>query len=157
MTVLCFIRSGHRGLTLVELLVSFLVLAIGIVALLGLAGQSALNARYSVDRTTASLLAQRRMDELLSDPNLQPQEASGSFEAPYERFGWTATVEEWILPGEQAILSIERVNLYKVTVTVFWRDRGTERRVQLSTLTVPGILSANSPPAMVEQRAAGAQ
>ncbi|MCS7223366.1 MAG: prepilin-type N-terminal cleavage/methylation domain-containing protein [Armatimonadetes bacterium] len=130
----------RQGLTLVELLISFLILAVGIVAILGLVGQSSLNARSSADRTIATFLASRRMEELVADPQLQPQRSEGFFEVPYERFRWLSVVEEWEPTLTNLAANQQTLTLYRVQVIVSWRDRGRERRVELTTLVMPGVL-----------------
>jgi type II secretion system protein I len=87
-------RLRTAGFTLVELVIAFVLLAMGIVAILELVGQSALNARLARNRTQAALLAQQQMEELLSQPDLQPGVSEGDFGDRFPQFRWRAQIEQ---------------------------------------------------------------
>jgi len=119
----------REGFTLVELVVAFLILVIGVTAILELVSQSALNARYAKDKTTATVLAQQKLEELLSEQDLTPGEFEGDFGDAYPQFRWRAQVDE-VGDGD----SETGTNLLRITVAVEWVDRGQVRSVQLETL-----------------------
>lgn len=121
---------SRRGFTLVELVVAFLILTIGVVAILELVSQSALNARYAKDRTTAVTLAQQKLEELMAQPDLAAGEMEGDFGDAYPQFRWRAQVKE----VSDTALSEMGIALRHITVVVEWRDRGQIRSVQLETL-----------------------
>ncbi|MCS7263474.1 MAG: prepilin-type N-terminal cleavage/methylation domain-containing protein [Armatimonadetes bacterium] len=124
------ILSSHKkGFTLVELVVAFVILVVGVAAVLELVSQSALNARYAKDKTTATVLAQQKMEELLAQPDLTSVETEGDFGDAYPQFRWRAQISE--VSGELSDLG---VNLFRIVVAVEWRDRGQVRSVQLETL-----------------------
>ncbi len=120
-------RQG--GFTLVELVVAFLILVIGVTAILELVSQSALNARYAKDKTTATVLAQQKLEELLAQQELTAGEMEGDFGDAYPQFRWKAQVSE--VGGET---SETRAGLLQIVVVVEWQDRGQTRSVQLETL-----------------------
>lgn len=127
-------RKLSQGFTLVELVVAFLILTIGVTAVLELVSQSALNARYAKDKTTATVLAQQKLEELLAQPDLTAGETEGDFGDAYPQFRWRAQVNE-LISG----ISETGVTSFQIVVVVEWQDRGQTRSVQVETLktTVP--------------------
>lgn len=123
-----------KGFTLVELVVAFLILVIGVTAILELVSQSALNARYAKDKTTATVLAQQKLEELLSQPDLVPGETEGDFGDAYPQFRWRAQISE---VGGSTVSTESGTGLLHIVVTVEWQDRGQIRNVQLETLQAP--------------------
>ena len=125
-------RLRTAGFTLVELVIAFVLLAIGIVAILELVGQSALNARLARNRTQAALLAQQRMEELLSQPDLQPGISEGNFGDRFPQFRWRAQIEQVSGSADQS-----QAPLYRLTVVVEWQEGTRPQSVQLDTLWTP--------------------
>jgi general secretion pathway protein I len=125
-------RLRTTGFTLVELVIAFVLLAIGIVAILELVGQSALNARLARNRTQAALLAQQRMEELLSQPDLQPGISEGNFGDRFPQFRWRAQIEQVSGSADQS-----QAPLYRLTVVVEWQEGTRPQSVQLDTLWTP--------------------
>ncbi|MCS7185936.1 MAG: prepilin-type N-terminal cleavage/methylation domain-containing protein [Armatimonadota bacterium] len=119
----------RKGFTLVELVVAFLILVIGVTAILELVSQSALNARYAKDKTTATVLAQQKLEELLSQSDLTTGEFDGDFGDAYPQFRWRAQINEVSNSASETGTS-----LLQIIVTVEWTDRGQIRSVQLETL-----------------------
>ena len=124
----------RRGFTLVELVVAFLILVIGVTAILELVSQSALNARYAKDKTTATVLAQQKLEELLAQPDLAPGETEGDFGDAYTQFRWRAQISE---VGGSTVSTEGETSLLRIVVIVEWQDRGQIRSVQLETLQTP--------------------
>lgn len=125
-------RLHTAGFTLVELVIAFILLAVGIVAILELVGQTTLNARLARDRTQAALLAQQRMEELLSQPDLQPGVSEGDFGDRFPQFRWRAQVEP-VSGGTD----LSPTPLYRLTVIVEWQEGMRQQSVQLDTLWSP--------------------
>ncbi|MFA0732568.1 MAG: hypothetical protein LKKZDAJK_000721 [Candidatus Fervidibacter sp.] len=125
-------RLRTAGFTLVELVIAFVLLAMGIVAILELVGQSALNARLARNRTQAALLAQQRMEELLSQPDLQPGVSEGDFGDRFPQFRWRTQVEQ--VSGST---DPSQTPLYRLTVVVEWQEGTRTQSVQLDTLWSP--------------------
>lgn len=130
-------RHRQAGFTLVELVVAFLILTIGIVAILELVGQSALNARYAQDKTTATMLAQQKLEELLAQQNLEVGEMEGDFGDRYPQFRWRAQVSEVITNTSSLTFNPSSPPLLRLTVIVEWRDRRQVQSAQLDTLQSP--------------------
>lgn len=121
--------SSRKGFTLVELVVAFVILIVGVAAILELVSQSALNARYAKDKTTATVLAQQKLEELLAQTDLTTGETEGDFGDAYPQFRWRAQVSE---VGNET--SDSGTTLLRIAVVVEWRDRGQTRSVQIETL-----------------------
>lgn len=132
--LLCLPYPLREGFTLVELVVAFLILVIGVTAILELVSQSALNAKYAKDRTTATVLAQQKLEELLAQPDLAPGEIEGDFGDAYPQFRWRAQITE---VGNGAVSTESEMSLLHIVVSVEWQDRGQIRNVQLETLQAP--------------------
>ncbi len=142
------IAHSRKGFTLVELVVAFLILVIGVTAILELVSQSALNARYAKDKTTATVLAQQKLEELLSESELTTGEVEGDFGDAYPQFRWRAQINEVSNAGLET-----GTNLLHITVTVEWMDRGQLRSVQVETLkaSVPLLHPQEAPTQQMQQ------
>jgi general secretion pathway protein I len=122
----------RKGFTLLEVLVATLVMGIAISGILsGLAG-AARNASRLTDHDRATLLAQQKMDELLSD-HAAPhnQDLAGEFNAAAvggERSGWRARIAPFeAAPGTgPGSVGIDRVEL-----EVWWTDGATRHSFTL--------------------------
>lgn len=122
----------RKGFTLVELVVAFLILVIGVTAILELVSQSALNARYAKDKTTATVLAQQKLEELLSQSELTAGEVEGDFGDAYPQFRWRAQINE--VGDSISEVGTNLLHITVITVVVEWTDRGQIRSVQVETL-----------------------
>lgn len=111
------------GFTLLEVMVALALVAIGLVALLGL-GNRSIGVGERVQRlTTATLLAQQKMTEveLASEAGSALQPEQGDFAPPFELFRWRT------LYSDTPLASVRRVD-----VIVVW---GEERRNEAVELT----------------------
>ncbi|MFZ4508339.1 MAG: prepilin-type N-terminal cleavage/methylation domain-containing protein [Fimbriimonas sp.] len=87
-------RGSRRGFTLIEVVVSLLLLGVGIVGVLG--GLSAITQSESrlEDRETMDRLAIDKLEELLATGDVDSATLSGDFSDRAEnRFTWSATVQ----------------------------------------------------------------
>jgi general secretion pathway protein I len=125
------IRS-NAGFTLLEILVSFAIIAITLTIVMQLFSGSLRSGALSRSYGEAALLADRKMNETLEDsevPNEEGFSESGQFGdghswevvvTPYEEF----TPEEESFP----------LQLYRIEVTVRWGNGEHERHITLSTI-----------------------
>jgi hypothetical protein len=108
------------------MIVATLLLAIGVVACLGAIGASTRATTVAKEYTTATLLADRHISELESDPNmLRSGEQSGDFGDEYPGFTWSHSIEQTDITG-----------LLQVSVTIEWTD-GVSRNSALFTTYEP--------------------
>jgi type II secretion system protein I len=128
----------RKGFTLLEVLVATTIMALTIVGLVSLLSNTLRNASRLTDYDRATILAKRKMDELLLDrqiPRFIPVEGSWPAEitgsAPV---GWRAMVSPYDFPPNfgPGMAILDRIEL-----TVAWKSGE-----QLRTFTVEGFRSA---------------
>ena len=113
-------HTRAAGFTLLEVLIAVAIVAIALVAFMGLHLRSLDATIRAQDLTTAVLLAQGKMATMGEFP--ETGEEQGKFEGPeLERFQWATAVTEHTLDalpdgGGQA------VTVRRLEVTVFWAD-----------------------------------
>ncbi len=81
---------GQRGYTLLEVLVAFALLAIGLGLLLSILSGGVHSVASSSQSTQATLYAENLLDSLGADQRLQPGKRQGMFE--HGRYRWTLVV-----------------------------------------------------------------
>lgn len=105
----------EAGVTLIELMIVLVIVAVGVLALSGVQTRSSTDV-YSTGRNTRALqLAQLRMETTRSAGFTLAASDSGSANG----FGWQTAVD-----------SVD-VGLRRVRVTVSWKDRGRARSLEL--------------------------
>lgn len=121
---------SYTGFTLIEVMISIVVLSIAVLGFSAMTLGTIRGLSFSDRLTTATTLAQTRMEELNNAPYADviadnyPPEDFGDI-AGYETFRRSVTVAD----------AAPEVNTKTVTVNVWWRDdAGTTRNVNLSTL-----------------------
>ena len=119
-------RRGRRGLTLLEVLVAALVLAVGLLGTMDVVARSAVAARAVDDRTRALLFARSKMEEILKEPILQTGSDRGEGVDTSTDYDWEAVIEQSDDP-----------NLYFIVITV--RNRTTQLTETLTALRRPDI------------------
>lgn len=120
--------SDARGFTLVEVLVSLLILAFPLTALLGMIGDGVRRADDTQAAATAGALAQSLLAAAGRDGSLGEGERSGT--AP-GGFRWQVRIAAHGSPEDQNAWPMAA---YRVQVDVGWRAQGQERRLGLATL-----------------------
>jgi prepilin-type N-terminal cleavage/methylation domain-containing protein len=116
-------RGANGGFTLIEVLVAMVLLAIGVVGAIQVAGGSSRGEALSRDMVTATTLAQS---------NLTAGSESGDFAPEYPEYRWESVVEA----------SGEETGLLLVNVTVSWPNGQTERRLELNTQVLDPVNQA---------------
>ena len=121
------IRREQRGFTLLEVLVATTIMAVAIVGLVSMLSNTLRNAARLTDYDRATVLAKRKMDELLLDrqiPRHTPVQGNWTPEATGSvPVGWRAVITPFEMPpGFGAGTPI----LDRVELIVSWRD-GAER------------------------------
>lgn len=88
---------GQRGFTLVEVLVAFALLAVGLGLLLSILSSGVHSVASSSESTQASLYAENLMTTLGSDRRLKPGHSQGVFENG--RFRWALDIKQFKPPA----------------------------------------------------------
>ncbi|MFQ5560165.1 MAG: prepilin-type N-terminal cleavage/methylation domain-containing protein [Nitrospinota bacterium] len=118
-------ESGNSGFTLIEVIVSVMILAMGIATFAQLVSGGLHSTRLSRNYTTAATLAKSKLSGILTEVPLKETLEKGSlFED--ERFTWEREVNLHVQKEQSAI--------YNITVKVFFPDvEGGNKEVTLST------------------------
>ncbi len=112
--------SGPEGFTLLEVLISLLIIAIVLITCLRAQNQSIRLYTLSRDMTVATILARQKMGEIeaMGFPELGEEE--GDFEEQFPGFTWKKAVS--VTPFEEA---------RRVDLSIVWKDGIRERRVDV--------------------------
>lgn len=123
-------RMSGTGFTLVEVMISIVVLSIAVLGFSAMTLGTIRGLAFSDKLTTATTLAQKQMEKLNNAPYVDvvadnyPPEDFGDL-AGYEKFSRAVTIAD----------ATPEPNTKTVTVNVWWRDdAGTTRNVNLSTI-----------------------
>jgi general secretion pathway protein I len=120
-------QTAAAGFTLLEVLVAVAIVAIALIAFMGLHLSSLDATIRAQDLTTAVLLAQGKMATMGEFP--ETGEEQGKFEGPeLERFQWSTAVTEHTL---DALAGGQTVKVRRLEVTVYWIDGQQTRHYTL--------------------------
>lgn len=132
--------GGHRqrGLTLIEVLVAFVVLALTLGVILQIFSGGLRNARLSDAYTRALLLAESRLEAVGSEQAVVPGETTGQLG---EDLRWRVRIQPWAGAAADPLAASGPTGgaqpapmLYEVQVQVAWQAGGRERRLRLTSL-----------------------
>lgn len=127
-------RAAAGGFTLIEIIIAFGVLALGLTLLLGTLSGASRQLRQAGDAGQAALHAQSLLDER-ADGLLQPGRENGTFEDG--RYRWQLAVAPWHDPQPRTTDAPEdpfAARLLHVQLDVQWGDGGPQQRLHLTSL-----------------------
>jgi general secretion pathway protein I len=132
-------HAGHRGFSLLEVLVAFVILSLVATALFGLFSGALNNASAADDYSRAVLVAESALAEAAAAKPLRETSQTGT--ADDGRITWKTTVAPYVPPAMPAEFDRAaeplRLTLYRVTAEVaFPAPSGGERRYELATLRI---------------------
>lgn len=118
-------RAGRGGFTLMEVLVTLLLLAITLPAAMEVLSMAHTASKIARHRSESSALAESKLTELVATGQWQNGPTQGDFGQDWPDYTWSADVGNW----DQA------ENMQQLRVTVSWTDsaRGQES-ITLDTL-----------------------
>ena len=139
-------RAAAAGFTLIEIIIAFGVLALGLTLLLGTLSGASRQLRQAGDAGQAALHAQSLLDER-AGTLLQPGREAGTFEDG--RYRWQLAVTPWRDPQPRATGAPEdpfAARLLHVQLDVRWGDGGPQQRLRLTSLRLALPPPAGSAP-----------
>ena len=136
-------RSSQRGYTLLEVLVAFALLAIGLGLLLATLSGGVRSVARSSQSTQATLYAESLLDTLGADQRLQPGRSQGAFDNG--RYRWTLEIKPFKPPvaapargdpytTDPNLQSFVDNVLLRVVLQVQWGARGPDQTLRVETL-----------------------
>lgn len=142
-------ESRQRGYTLIEVIVAFAILALGLTLLLGTLTGATRQVHWADEAGRAALHAQSLLDNTGIGVALQPGQTSGTFEDGH--YHWSMVVSPYrdpLLPPVQS-LDLGAPRLLRLSLTVQWGDGDDPRRrlqVQSLRLVTPNPLATGGSP-----------
>lgn len=136
----------QRGYTLIEVIVAFALLALGLTLLLGTLSGATRQVRVAADGGRAALHAQSLLDELDMDAPLRPQQRDGDFEDGTYR--WRLNVQPWREPNAEAPVApvaVQGPRLLEVELDVEWGDGRPGQRLSVRSLRLTTDTSEAAP------------
>lgn len=136
----------QQGFTLIEIMVAFGVLALGLTLLLGTLSGASRQLRQAGDAGQAALHAQSLLVER-SDALLRPGRLAGTFEDG--RYRWQLEVTPWRDPQPRATHAPEdpfAARLLHVRLDVVWGEGSPPQRLRLTSLRLVRPLPAGAAP-----------
>ena len=110
---------SNTGFTLLEVMVAVALIAIALTTLLGSQAQSVSFANSAKFETTAALLAQSKMSEIVMQETTALSGGSGDFGEDYPGYAWETTVSDISIEGIENISDyLKQIDL-KLTWGVF--------------------------------------
>jgi general secretion pathway protein I len=126
-------RAGSAGFTLIEILVALALLGLGIGAVASVLSDSARGYTAAGNTQTALSLADDKLESAGITEPLRVGQTEGQFD---ERFSWRVAVTNYRdrPPVGAAAAQSDALALFRIEVTVGWRDGVRERQIALSTV-----------------------
>ena len=128
---------GHKGFTLLEIMVSMAILGIGLVSVIGLFSSGLKTASLSNNYTLATMLARQKMEEIASQSEISAETLSGEFEGEYSNYFWQVDIDPYEFKEnleEEAKYKEYLIKMYKIQTMVSWKQEKKNRNVKLVTL-----------------------
>ena len=121
-------RHSKSGFTLIEILVTLLLIGIVIPALMHVITIAGAAGRDAANRNQAAVLAKSQLALVLAGGQWQNgSNLSGDFSPDFPGYQWSATAQPWT--QDTSGMGINEIDL-----TVTWTQRGQKQTVVLSTL-----------------------
>lgn len=118
--------KNERALSLIEVLVTVLILSISILTLIQGISQGIMVLDTAEGLSEAALLAKKKMAELELEKFEIGVESSGVFEEN-KKYSWKVDIKDPEL-DEAKNFAISQVDLF-----ILWKDQGTEKQIKIST------------------------
>lgn len=121
----------EAGFTLLEVVVALAILGIALTVIIELFSGGLRLARTSEEYTKAMNYASTKMEEIMTQQNMEEGTDEGEFD---DTFRWQVGVTKLdVLPGEKSTDFKPPVDLYQVKVDVLWQSGSKERSARLES------------------------
>ncbi|MFH0925501.1 MAG: prepilin-type N-terminal cleavage/methylation domain-containing protein [bacterium] len=135
-------KKNTSGFTLLEVMVSMVIIGMGLVAVIGLFSSGLKSASLSQAYTQATILARHKMEEILSQKEIQPETMNGDFEDTDSEYRWEVEISPYEFrdeaekeKGEEEPRFDSRIiKMYQIHTKVSWKSGKKDRSVDLVTL-----------------------
>lgn len=121
---------NDKGISLVEVLVAFVILAMAVSVLLRIFSSGTVNIVISQQYVDAVQIAESQLASIGVDKELTPATETGS---SGDRYNWQTTIEPYNF-YEDKEQEIYPVSAFRIMVEVSWLERGQTRRIELSSI-----------------------
>lgn len=129
-----FARKNSPAFTLIEILVSIAILGVALIVLFELFSGSLKLAKSSEDYLKATLLAQKKMNDLrLVNFSMEETEESGEFEED-PSYRWSVSSEPYETEFRR---DPKNLGINKIEVTIAWDSGPREKKFSLARLHTP--------------------
>ena len=125
-------RPASAGFSLLEVLVALVIVGLALTAIGGVIGSGLSAGRISDQAAAALTLAESKI--AAAGAALQPGSSSGEFAGNYRWQLQIAPYEDHREDSAAASDQVSALRLYRVEVTVAWRDKTRRRQLTLATL-----------------------
>ncbi|MBY6205942.1 type II secretion system protein [Halomonas denitrificans] len=128
---------AQAGFTLVEVMAAFAIFAVLFGVMLQILSTSISNTRRSGDFTQAALLAQSQLDMIGIEALPEPGRYGGDFGdgGSDDRYRWEMDIEPYFIQDDRGVNYDELpIDLYRVSMTVYWGEGRAERSATFETL-----------------------
>ena len=115
--------KGEKAFTLLEAIASLAILSIGLIAVVKSFSSSVQAGSYTQGLTIATFLSEGKIAELETTSQTTLGTETGDFGEDYPNYRW-----------ETEVSSTENEKIQEAVVSIFWRKRGEERKIELITL-----------------------
>ena len=125
--------KNRKGFTLIEVLVSVVLLGIGLTVILELFSGGLRSARISEEYTRAVWYGRTKMEEMLITGDLPEGMTEGTFDHQYS---WKAEVKKSnpSIVQEMETMTALPTDLYQIVVTVTWPSGTRQRSLEIESL-----------------------
>ncbi len=122
------------GFTLIEVLVSMMVMAISLTVIMSLFSGGLRSKKRAYDYNTAVELANNKIQDILAEENLEPGIQEGEFENGYS---WKIEVVLDDTAISDSDIKIEQaLRLYIINLKIVWEQGEKEKEYSISTMQV---------------------
>lgn len=126
-------RSRENGFTLLEILAAFVVFSLAFAAVLQVLSGAMRNTVRAADYSEAALWAQSHLDMVGLSVPLEESTDSGDYNDTF-RWEMEITPHQPEDDGRGVDMDLIEVELLRIDLTIFWGERGRERKAQFVTI-----------------------